>query len=406
MLTYGFTCSVQLKEQPVPRITQPRADEPIRLVENKGGHVYRVTIDVSPKGAPRRQITRTYPTLKEARAFVMSTRESQARGSYVAPVKATLRDLCEDWLASKRDVRQITRNGYANALRPALDRLGGRPAQSLTRKDIDDLVTWAHRKGGLHGQPLSQRSISYLLGTLRQVLGYGVASGLLPTNVATGVKAPRRTAADHHERSIWTPQELVKFSAVAAADPWAAGLRLMLCGLRRSEVCAMTWQHVDLDQGVVEVAASRVVVGRETLTDSPKSAASARVVPVEQIWPGTVAILKAEKTWQAANKLAAGAAWIDSGLVVARPDGSGVHPDALGARWRTVAREADVPVLGPHQVRHVLASALHRDGVAAVDSSALLGHQTGTHLLYYVKASEQGTARAAERLGRLLADGC
>ena len=85
------------------------------------------------------------------------------------------------------------------------------------------------------------------------------------------------------------------------------------------------------------------------------------------------------------------------------PDGSGVHPDALVARWRKVAREADVPVLGPHQVRHVIASALHRDGVAAVDSSALLGHQLGTHVLHYVRASEEGSARAAQSLGRLLA---
>jgi len=95
----------------MPRVTQPRADEPIRLVENKTGHVYRVTIDTAPKGAPRRQITRTFPTLKTAREFVQTTRETQARGSYIAPQPITLAQLCTDWLASKRDVKWLSRPG-------------------------------------------------------------------------------------------------------------------------------------------------------------------------------------------------------------------------------------------------------------------------------------------------------
>ncbi|HEY5786190.1 MAG TPA: site-specific integrase [Microlunatus sp.] len=390
----------------MPRITQPRADEPIRLVENKTGHVYRVTIDTAQKGAPRRQITRTFPSLKTAREFVQTTRESQARGSYIAPQAITLGQLCTDWLASKRDVREITRNGYANALRPAVAHLGGRPAQSLTRKDIDNLVAWAHTSGGRKGQALSQRSVVYMLGTVKQVLAYGVASGLLATNVAQGVKPPRRTAADKRRTVVWTPEQLRTYAATAKTDSWAAGLRLLLCGMRRSEVCGLRWSDVDLDLGTVMVSQSRVLVAKQTTsTDDPKSSASRRTVPVESMFPGSVAILKATRKRQATDRLKAGEAWTETGLVVVDALGNGIHPDALAARWRKVCETAGVPEIGPHAARHTLATMLHGAGAAPADVAALLGHEVNTHLIYYVKPSEAGPARAASTLGTLLAGG-
>lgn len=386
------------------RVPMPKDHEPIRVVQTKSGARYRVTIDTAPKGAPRRQITATFPTLTTARAYVATTRESQARGSYIAPQAITLSQLCTEWLASKRDVREITRRGYENALRPATAHLGGRPVQSLTRKDLDNLVAWAHTCGGLRGQSLSQRSVVYLLGTVKQVLAYGVASGLLATNVAQGVKPPRRTAADKRRTVVWTPEQLRTYAATAKADTWAAGLRLLLCGMRRSEVCGLRWSDVDLDIGVVTVAQSRVLIGRQTTaTDDPKSSASRRTVPVEAMFGGTIALLKAARKMQLSDRLRAGEAWIDTGLVVVNVDGSGVHPDALAARWRKVCETAGVPEIGPHAARHTLATMLHGAGAAPADVAALLGHEVNTHLIYYVKPSEAGPGRAASTLGTLLA---
>ena len=61
------------------RITKPQSHEPIRLVEVRNGRpVYRVVIDTAPKGAPRRQVTRTFGSLREARGLV-SARDPGAR---------------------------------------------------------------------------------------------------------------------------------------------------------------------------------------------------------------------------------------------------------------------------------------------------------------------------------------
>lgn len=107
------------------RTTKPRDGEPIRLIETARGARYRVTLDVAPRGAPRRQITRTMDSLREARGFVNETRDRVTRGNYTAPSRVTVCDLAEDWLRSRRDIREVSVNGYRSVLGPVLDRIGG-----------------------------------------------------------------------------------------------------------------------------------------------------------------------------------------------------------------------------------------------------------------------------------------
>jgi hypothetical protein len=69
----------------------------------------------------------------------------------------------------------------------------------------------------------------------------------------------------------------------------------------------MRWDAVDLINGEVRVEAGRVLLdGHRTATDDPKSSTSRRTVPVEDIQPGPVALLRALKARQAADKLRVG----------------------------------------------------------------------------------------------------
>ena len=388
----------------MPRISQPREGEPIALVTNASGTVYRAVVDTAGPGQPRRQVRRTFGTLTAARNWVRSTREQVAQGSYLHTSKITLAALVEDWLLSKRDVRTVTVNSYRNTLRPAVDHLGTQPVQMITRRDVEQLVAWASQAGGKTGKPLSQRCVSYMITTLRQCLDFALDAGLVNTNVAARVQAPRRTAADHKPRTVWTVEQLLTFRDVADADPWAGVWRLVLCGLRRSEVLGLGWGQVDLDQGTVSVTAGRVLLTKgQTATDEPKSAASRRSVPIESMHPGSIALLKALKASQAADRLAAGSAWHGSDLVVLDAIGRPSHPDAVTDGWRRLCRDAHVPETGTHAVRHAVATMLHGAGVAPADASALLGHETATHLSAYVQQTQAGVTRAAESLGRLLA---
>jgi integrase len=228
------------------------------------------------------------------------------------------------------------------------------------------------------------------------VLAYGVSTSVLSTNVAASVKAPRRQHSDSKPKEVWDPQELLQFRAVADQDEWAAAWRLTLCGLRRSEVLGMRWDAVDLVNGEVNVQAGRVLLdGHRTATDDPKSSASRRTVPVEDIQPGTVAVLRALRARQAADKLKHGAAYTESGYVLVNPIGEPVRPEAYSDRFAVLCRQAGVPTVGLHDVRHTLATIMHRAGLAPSDCAALLGHTVAVHLATYVTPTQKGARAAA-----------
>lgn len=387
------------------RVARPKEHEPIRLVQTNSGPRYRAVVDIGSKAdGGRRQVTRTFQTLTAARDFVSETRTDVARGTYNAPDRTTFEALCARWLDSRRDVREITLNGYRTVLKPVRARMGGRKAQGLTRSDVEALVTWLATHAGRTGNGVSHRTIVFTLGAVRQVLAYGVAEGLLPVNVADGVRAPRKTRADVRTVTVWEPSDLLKFRTTADADDLAAGWRLTLSGLRRSEVLGLRWTSVDLRAGTVTVEAGRVALdGKRTATDDPKSAASWRTVPVESMHTGTVALLKSLRARQAADRLAAGSAYEESGYVLVDALGRPVRPEAFSDRFADVCAEADVPATRLHDVRHTVATLLHRSGVAPADAAGLLGHTVAVHLSTYVTSTERGAQTAAAALGEALA---
>jgi integrase len=98
------------------------------------------------------------------------------------------------------------------------------------------------------------------------------------------------------------------------------------------------------------------------VVDDPKSRASWRTVPVWSMHPGTVALLRSPR-----------------------------------------ARQADVPVVRLHSVRHTLALILHRAGWTPADVAPLLGHSLEVHLSTHVPRTKRGVALAASRLATVLA---
>lgn len=391
------------------RISKPRTGEPIRMITTTSGRPrFRAVVDAGTKpDGRRRQVTGTFATLGAARAWVVATRSEIQRGVYTPRDAETLDGVCGRWLDSRRDIREITVGGYRTVLTPVRARLGHRRVQDLRRADIEALVSWlVSPEGGQRGRGLSHRSLVFTLGALRQALRFAVSEGLIASNPAADVKAPRKQRGDIREVQVWSPAELLRFRAVADADEWAAGWRLSLCGLRRSEVLGMRWGAVDLTTGAVKVEAGRVALdGHRTATDDPKSAASWRSVPVEAMHSGSVAVFRALSARQAADRLAAGPAYEPSSYVLVDALGRPIRPEQFSDRFALLCRQADVPPIRLHSVRHTLALMMHRAGQAPADAAALLGHSVAVHLDTYVPRTQRGAQTAASALGQVLASG-
>jgi integrase len=329
----------------------PRNQDPIRKITTSTGETrYRFIIDMGRRPDGKRdQRCFTFTKYQEARAARAKILTDRSRGTLVRPTNVTFDKLCQRWLDSRHDVREVTQLGNGSALKAARARLGRTKVQDVTRSDIESLIRC------LRERELSHRSIVVALGAIRQVLSYGISEGLIAINVAASVKAPRKQHSDSRPSVVWEPWELIRFREVADADAWAAAWRLTLCGLRRSEVMGLRWDAIDLDRGEVVIKAGRVLLdGHRTATDDPKSSASHRTVPVEEIQPGTVALLRALRTRQKADKLQHGSANTETGFVLVDPLGVPVRPDTYSDRFAVLSRQAEVRNVKIHNVRHTL----------------------------------------------------
>lgn len=389
----------------------PTPTEPIRRLVTATGVRFRAVVDATPPGAPqRKQATRTLPSLPAAREWVAGVREAVGtEGAFMrSSDAATVRELAERWLASRIGIRPVTVLGYRSALRAPLAFLGDRKVTEVRKSDVLQMLAWMIREGGLRGRGLSPRSVQLATVALAQVYDMAMSDGLVTVNPVRIVKRselPRRTERVGRELQHWEPAELIRFREQADLDRLAAVWRLSLSGLTRSDLHGLRWSDLDLDAGTVTIRQGRVALhGGETTIDAPKSAQRRRTVAYESMWPGTTALLRQLKATQAAERLAAGPAWVDSGLVIVNALGEPEHPDRYSDRFRRIAAEAGLAPIRLHALRHSLAFWLHSLGLPPADCAALLGHRVDVFLSVYLpEGGETGANHAAAVLGQAVA---
>lgn len=190
---------------------------------------------------------------------------------------------------------------------------------------------------------------------------------------------------------VWLPSHIGQFLDFIAEERLFALFALTAyCGLRRDEVIGISWSEMDLDQGVVYV--------RETgRGDDPKSEAGIRAVPLAG---PAVQPLKAWRARQAAERLAWGPDWTDTGRVFTREDGAAVPGQWVSVRFELLAYRAGLPPVRFHDLRHGAASLCKAAGLDTKFISALLGHSRtsftdATYVLVFPEVAKAAAEAAA-----------
>ena len=89
---------------------------------------------------------------------------------------------------------------------------------------------------------------------------------------------------------MWDDKQQVQFLAATKSSRWWIVWRLALAtGMRRGELCALTWEAFDADRATVTVSVSSTQVDQEVVTTDTKSS-EVRVVAIDK---ATVRAVKA-----------------------------------------------------------------------------------------------------------------
>jgi integrase len=281
----------------------------------------------------------------------------------VAGLSYTVRDAVEDFFGKGlRGKSPATIANYQSlADRNIIPQIGSVKLKELTADLLDE---WMDERAG----ELSTRSLRLIHQIVERSIRHAQARDKVRRNVASLVTVPEGRAG-RPSKSMTLAQAVQLLETLGSA----CGFRLsayavlsLLTGVRTEEARALLWSEVDLDAGTVAVYRSVRAKG------DTKTRRSRRVL---QLPAKVVAALREHRRRQTAERLRAGDAWQDHGLVFCREDGTALD------RWqvrRELAQITRAAGLGeqwtPRELRHSFVSILSASDMPLEDISQLVGH--------------------------------
>ena len=303
-------------------------------------------------------------------------------------INKTFEEVAAMWLADKQQyVKMSTYCAYSlllsNHLKPVFAK-----EQDVTEELVQTFVLGKLQQG------LSRNSVKDMLMVLKMVLKYAAKHGYMPwrqidinfpterrqNKVKTLTRADQRRLMDHIQAN---------FSFM--------NLGIYIClsaGLRIGELCALTWDDLDTDAGVVRISKTlqRIYMNEKCRTEviigTPKSRNSIREIPLAKELQRLIKPLK---------KVVNGKFYILTNSL------SPTEPRSYRNYYRRIMHQLDLPQLKFHSLRHSFATRCIESKCDYKTVSVLLGHSSiSTTLNLYVHPNLDQKKKCIERMFKTL----
>jgi len=281
--------------------------------------------------------------------------------------------LTNQWLPGKANtLAESTWDGYRRKMeRHILPTLGKIPIRRLKVDHLDSLYDSKLRPVDAGVKALAPKTVLEIHQIIRGALNDAVKRGILTRNVAAAAHAPRLRSIPKHEAQAWTADQVSVFLRAAIGHRlfppfWLAANT----GMRRSELLGLRWPDIDFDKARLSINRGLVAVGYELCESRGKTANSRRSIDLD---PTTLDVLAAWKTWTTIEHRVAAT---EADFMFTNADGGPVHPHSISQAFERVTRNAGVPAIRFHDLRHTHATLLIKEGVPVKVVSERLGHAT------------------------------
>jgi integrase len=335
---------------------------------------WAIVIDVcDPATGKRRRKWHSFAGNKRAAQSECARLISEVKsGNYVEASKETVAAFLNRWLDDVRTrVTLKTHERYAQICHKNINPLlGVIPLAKLKPEQISEAYAKALATGRRDGEGgLSPRTVRQMHAVIKSALTQAVRWEILARNPAAAVKGPKVGRAIMATYDLEQTVEMI--DAARGQRVFMPAMLAVLCGLRRGEIAALRWRHVELDAAQLAVVQSAEQTKLGVRFKEPKSGHGRTVALSATL----VAELKAHRLHQAQELLKVGKRLGDEDFVVAQPDGSPLLPHSIGQEWvRFLGRARHLPRIRFHDLRHAHATHLLASGVHPKVASERLGH--------------------------------
>ena len=310
----------------------------------------------------------------------------------------TLGDWLDKWLKEyvSLALRPNTVYGYErivkNQIKPYL---GERPLSSLTTNEIQKFYNTIKKQGRVrsdrtHGTELADSMVRKVHALLHEALDMAVQQRLLVSNPTNGTTVPKN---NYKDKQILNDEQLDRFMEVIKADEkWYDFFYTEITtGLRKGEICGLKWEDFDENNGKLKIKRS---VGRLKDGVLPIGVTKTETGMREIILPPSTVELLIKR------KEKANSDWIFPNL---RKPEEPINPQSAYTHLKVLLKQAELPLIRFHDLRHTFATHAIAGGVDAKTLSGILGHTNASFTLdTYTHVTTDMQKSAAKIVGNFM----
>lgn len=273
----------------------------------------------------------------------------------------SITQLFNEWMRSiKHQVKESTAaNYFLKAQKHILPAFGKMQVEALESADVYSFIELKQQSG------LSNRYISDIIIVMKTLFKYAVRTYHI-FNPMTDIELPRKKSSDIKLLDNNEQDKLQRFIHNHQNRASLGVALTMATGIRIGELCALQWKDIDLEKRILTVRKTMQRIQYPTeisktkliITD-PKSESSRRRIPIPDCMVGFLHKFKEE-----------------SGNYVLTGSKKPIEPRTMQYRFASILKNAKLPSVHFHALRHIFASSCIKLGFDVKALSELLGHSS------------------------------
>ena len=300
-------------------------------------------------------------------------------------------------LYAKPHIRPSTMNYYhRNIEQHIIPAIGDIPLNKLTTRDLQKLCNDLQSNGRLRKvqkkeKPgLSNSTVRGIHMMLHNALDRAMKEKLILSNPTENCIIPK---IEKQEMKILRPDPISSYlNAAERRNALPMFYLELVSGLRKGELTALLWSDLDIQNRTISVSKQYVKnPNGELALTRPKTETSVRKVSIPQ---EAVDLLISEHDKHPDNPY----------MFPSPITGEMYYPDSIVNLHKKILKDAGLPHIRFHDLRHTFATLALQNGVDVKTVSSMLGHyDAGFTLRTYTHATRQMQQKAAEKMGSFMA---
>jgi integrase len=294
------------------------------------------------------------------------------QGTLATGSQRKLKDYLEDWIENvhKDKLRISTYVKYKKLIKYIVADLGDIWLQKLTPEQVRRFYTKMGTKKDKGGRGLSSKTIHEIHGVLHLALDNAVRWNYVGRNVCDLVKPPRIVSREATPLTLEQAQVLL--NKVREHRLEVLLTMAVVTGMRRGELLALRWANIDFERQTLLVLHTVDYIPHYGYVETePKTKAGRRLISLPSF---LLDMLQQHRVKLLKQQLKQGDDWENRDLVFPDLRGGYFNSNYLLRIFKKLLKEAGLPHMHFHDLRHSAATILLSMGVNMKVIQELLGH--------------------------------